>query len=329
MTTRRVFLASLAGGLIIAPLVALAQQPGKVWRIGLLDLAPSSPATVARWKACRERLRELGYAEGQNVVFESRRADGQVSRLPGLAAELVNAKADIVVTASSEAARAAKQATSSIPVVTATAGDPVALGLVTSLARPGGNVTGVVSLITELAGKRLELLKQLIPRASRVAILRDPDNRASADTVRGAESVAKTLGLTVHSVDARGPGDFDAAFLAMKRGRADAMILGENTPYIAHRRRLADLAIQHRLPMMTAAKEYAQAGALVSYGTDYLELFRRAAVYVDRILKGARPADLPVEQPTKFELVINVKTAKALGLTIPQSVLGRADEVIQ
>jgi ABC-type uncharacterized transport system substrate-binding protein len=187
----------------------------------------------------------------------------------------------------------------------------------------------VISLITELAGKRLELLKQLIPRASRVAILRDPDNRVSADTVRGAESVAKSLGLTVHSVDARGPGDFDAAFLAMKRARADAMILGENTVYIAHRRRLADLAITHRLPMMTAAKEYAQAGALVSYGTDYLELFRRAAAYVDKILKGAKPADLPVEQPTKFELVINLKTAKALGLTVPQSVLGRADELIQ
>jgi ABC-type uncharacterized transport system substrate-binding protein len=325
---RRAFLGTLAGSVLVAPLAAEAQQPGKVVRIGLLDYAASGPASVARWKAFRERLRELGYVEGQNVVFEPRWGDGQVARLPSLAAELINAHVDMVVTAGSESALAAKLATTSIPIVTATAADPVALGLVTSLARPGGNITGVISLISELAGKRLELLKQLIPRASRIAILRDPDNRSSTLSVRDAESVTKSLGLVVQSVDVRGPKELDAAFLAMKRTRTDAVILGENTRFIADRRRLAELATLHQLPMMTPAKEYAEAGAFVSYGTDYPDLFRRAAAYVDKILKGAKPGDLPIEQPTQFELVINLKTAKSLGLTIPPSLLQRADQVI-
>jgi putative ABC transport system substrate-binding protein len=252
-----------------------------------------------------------------------------VGRLRSLATELIDAKVDILATASSEAALAAKQVTSSIPIVMATGGDPVALGLVASLARPGGNVTGVISLIRQLTGKRFELLKQLVPRASRVAFMRDPDNRSSALSAREAESVAKSLGVVVQVHNVRGPKDLDAAFLAMKRARTDAVIFAENTQFIAERRHVADLAVTHRLPMMAAAKEYAEAGALVSYGTDYLDLFRRAATYVDKILKGAKPADLPVEQPTKFELVINLKTAKALGLTIPQSVLQRADEIIQ
>jgi putative ABC transport system substrate-binding protein len=200
---------------------------------------------------------------------------------------------------------------------------------VASLARPGGNVTGVISLIRQLTGKRFELLKQLIPRASRVALVRDPENRSSALSVREAESVAKSLGVVVQVVNVRSPKDLDAAFLAMKRSRTDAVIFAENTLFIADRRHIADLAIKYRLPMMFAAKEYAEAGGLLSYGTDYLDLFRRAATYVDKILKGAKPGDLPIEQPTKFELVINLKAAKALGLTIPQSMLGRADEVIQ
>jgi putative ABC transport system substrate-binding protein len=314
---------------VAAPSIVSAQQPAKIWRIGLLDYAASDPASAARWKALRERLRELGYVEGQNVIYEPRWGDGQVGRLRSLAAELIDAKVDILVTAGTEAALAAKQATSSIPIVTATGGDPVELGLVGGLARPGGNVTGVISLITQLTGKRLELLKQLIPRASRVAVLRNPDNRSSAFTLRDAESAAKSLGVVVQGVGVRGPGDLDAAFLAMKRARTDAVILGENTLFIADRRRIADLAVMHRLPMMVAAKEYAQAGGLVSYGTDYPDLFRRAAAYVDKIFKGAKPADLPIEQPTKFELVINLKTAKALGLTIPPSLMQRADEVIQ
>jgi len=320
----------IAGVAVIcsAPLAASAQPAGKVVRIGLLSFAASDPASAARWNALRDRLRELGYVEGQNVIFESRWGDGQVGRLRSLAAELIDAKVDILVTAGSEAALAAKQVTSSIPIVTATGGDPVELGLAAGLARPGGNVTGVISLIGTLAVKRLELLKQLIPRASRVAFLRDPENRSSELPLRAAESAAKSLGVVVQGFSARGPRELDAAFVAMKRARTDAVILGENTVFIAVRRRIADLAVMHRLPMMFAAKEYAEAGGLISYGTDYPDLFRRAATYVDKIIKGAKPADLPIEQPTKFELIINLKTAKALGLTISPSLLQRADEVI-
>jgi ABC-type uncharacterized transport system substrate-binding protein len=326
---RRAFLGTLAGGLLAAPLAAEAQQAGTVWRIGLLSYAASDSGGAARWKAFREQLRELGYVEGQNVFFESRWGDGQVGRLRGLAAELIDAKVDILVTASSEAALAAKQATRSIPIVTATGSDFVGLGLVASLARPGGNVTGVISLTSELWGKRLEFLKQVLPRASRVAFLENPADRASARNLRDAQGAAKSLGVVVQSVDGVGPRGLDAAFLGMKRARTDAIILGGNTQFLADRRRLAELAVSHRLPMMTPTKEYAQAGALLSYGTDYLDLFRRAAVYVDKILKDAKPADLPMEQPTKFEVVINLKTAKALGLTIPQSLLQRADQVIE
>ncbi len=329
MMDRRTFIGTLAYGLVAAPLAAEAQQTWKVVRIGLLSYGASGPASAARWKAFRDQLRELGYVEGQNVIFETRWGDEQVGRLRGLAAELIDAKVDILVTAASEAALAAKQATSSIPIVTATGVDPVELGLAGSLARPGGNVTGVISVSNELYGKRLELLKQLIPRASRVAILRDPENRTSALSLRDAEGAAKSLGVVVQRFSARGPRDLDAAFLAIKRARADAVLLGENTAFIAERRRIANLALMHRLPMMFAAKEYAEAGGLISYGTDYPDLFRRAATYVDKILKGAKPGDLPIEQPTKFELVINLKTAKALGLTIPRSLLLRADEVIE
>jgi putative ABC transport system substrate-binding protein len=315
---------------LLAPPLTLAAQPqGKVVRIGLLDVGASNPSSDARWKALRDRLRELGYVEGQNVAYELRWSNGQMDRLPGLAGELVNLKVDVMVTAGGESALASKRASGSIPIVTATCPDPVRLGLVDSLAHPGGNVTGVISLNADLAGKRLELLKQLIPRAARVVVLRDPDNRSSEFSALDAERVAKALGVVVQSVDARGQKEFDAAFLAMKRANTDAFILGVNTPFIAHRRRLAELAVSHRLPMMAPTREYAEAGALVSYGTDYPDQFRRAAMYVDKILKGARPAELPIEQPTKFELVINLKTAKALGLTVPQSVLGRADDLIR
>ncbi len=325
---RRAFLA-LGGGLLAAPLNAGAQQAGKVIRIGLLDYGASNASAVARWKALRERLRELGYVEGQTVVFETRWGNGQVARMPGLAAELINLKVDVVVTATGEAALAAKQATSSIPIVMATGPDPVVLGLAASLARPGGNVTGVISVTEELAGKRLELLRQVVPRASHIAILHDPDNRASTLQVQDAERVGKAVGVVVSRFDARDQRDFDAAFMAMKRARADALILAVNTVSIAQRRRLAELAVLQRLPTVSEAKEYAVAGALLSYGTDYLDLFRRAAAYVDKIPKGAKPGDLPIEQPTMSELVINLKTARALGLTIPPALLLRADQVLE
>jgi putative ABC transport system substrate-binding protein len=323
---RRAFLHTLASGLLATPLAGQAQET-KLWRIGLLGFV-FDPAAGDRWKALRDRLRDLGYVDGQNVVFESRWSEGR-SRLPGFAAELVNAKVDIIVTAGSEAAAAAKQATSRIPIVTATGGDLQGLGVVESLARPGGNVTGVTSLTTELGGKRLELIKQLVPRSSRIAIVRDPTNRGLGPLVRDAEHSAKRLGITLKVVGVPTPKDLDGAFLTMKRERADAVMLAENTIFLAYRQHIADLAITHRLPMMAAANEFVLAGALLSYGTDYPDLFRRAAVYVDKILKGARPADLPVEQPTKFELVVNLKTAKTLGLTIPQSVLQRADQIVE
>jgi putative tryptophan/tyrosine transport system substrate-binding protein len=328
VTTRRVFLGALVGGLLAAPL-AEAQPSGKAWRVGLLDFAAPDAARTAWWKAFRERLRELGYVEGQNVVFEPRWGNGLVGRLPSLAIELVKVKVDIVVTAGSETALAAKQATRSIPIVTATGADPVELGLVESLARPGGNITGVTSIQSELAGKRLEILKQLVPRASRVAVLWDLGNHGSALSLRDAESGAKSLGIVVQGVGVRSPKDFDAAFSAIKQARAGAVLLVASPAFMGDRQRLAGLAVANRLPMIVGAKEYAEAGGLMSYGTDYPDLFRRAAAYVDKILKGAKPGDLPMEQPTKFEFVINLKTAKALGLTIPPSLLGRADEVIQ
>ena len=324
---RRAFVTGL-GAVLATPQAARSQPTGKMRRIGLLDYA-SDPASNSRWTALRDRLRELGYVEGQNVVFESRWSDGQKDRLPGLARELVNAKVDIIVTAGSESAAAAKRLTSSVPIVMATGGDVVGSGIVASLARPGGNVTGVISLTSELGGKRLELLQQLIPRVSRVAVLRDPDNRGTRAFVSDAERAAKSLGIVLQVVSVHGHKPLDDAFLAMKRAHTDAVMFAENTAFIAYRQHVADLAVTHRIPMMAPAKEYAVAGVLVSYGTDYLDLFQRAAAYVDKIFKGSKPSDMPIEQPTKFELVINLKTAKVLGLTIPPSLLLRADQVIE
>jgi len=325
---RRMFLGVLAGGLVTAPVTAQAEQ-AKVVRIGLLDLAASESARNAWWKMFHDRLRELGYVEGQNVIFESRWGDGQPDRMPALAAELIKAKVELIVTAGSEAALAAKQATSSIPIVMATGADPVELGLVAGLARPGGNVTGVTSIQSELASKRLELLKQLMPRVARVGIMWDVDNRASTLIVRDAEHGAKSLGVVLHRAGIRDTREAEAAFLTLKRVRVEAVILVASPEFIGERRRFADLAITHRLPMVVGSREYAEAGGLLSYGTDYPDLFRRAATYVDKILKGAKPGGLPIEQPTKLELVINLKTAKALGLTIPPSLLARADQVIE
>jgi putative ABC transport system substrate-binding protein len=323
---RRTFIGTLAGGLLAAPLAAEAQQAGKLYRIGYLETGVVRPRP---WEAFRERLRELGYVDGRTVAFEARWADGQLDRLPKLATELVQLKVDVVVTAGSPAARAAKNATTSIPIVMATGGDPVGLGLVASLGRPGGNVTGLTTLSRELSGKRLETLSEAFPRGSRIAMLWHRASDIDALTRRETEEAAQKLGipLKAHGVD--GPDDFDRVLTAIVADRAGAVLVATSPMFFGHRRHLADLALKHRLPSMFAFLEYVEAGGLMAYGPSYTELFQRAAGYVDKILRGASPANLPVEQPTKFELAINLKTAKALGLTIPSSLLQRAGQVIE
>jgi putative ABC transport system substrate-binding protein len=316
-------------GLLTLPLAAEAQPAGKVYRIGLLDYSAPDPARQAWWVAFRDQMRQLSYVEGQNVRFEPRWAQGDDGRLPRLAAELVGLKVDLIVTGGTNAAVAAKRATSTIPIVTATGADPVAVGVAASLRQPGGNVTGVTSITSELAGKRFEILRTVAPGASRIAILWDERNAASRLAVDGTEAAAKTANVTIRNVPVHSPAEIEAAFATVDRDRAGALSIVPSPMFFSHRKRFAELALKHRLPTVVGSREYVEAGGLVSYSPDYPDLFRRAATFVDKILKGARPADLPIEQPTKFELVINLKTAKALGLTIPPSLLARADEVIQ
>ncbi len=283
-------------------------------------------------EAFRQGLRDLGYVEGRDIVIEFRSAEGKLERFPALAAELVALKVDVIVAANTSAALAAKQATTTVPIVFAGPTDPVTSGLVTSLARPGGNVTGLSNLVPELVGKWLELLKQAVSGVSRVAALWQPGGlgeRTEKDILTRAEVAGRALGVRLQFVEARGPGDFDRAFSDMTKARAGALTVLPSGMFINERNRLVDLAAKNRLPAVYPWREFIDAGGLMAYGPNLPDLFRRAATYVDKILKGARPADLPVEQPTKFELVINMKTAKALGLTIPQSLLGRADQVIQ
>jgi putative ABC transport system substrate-binding protein len=329
MMDRRIFLATVAG-LLAAPLAAEAQQAATVPRIGYLatNLAGSPHVT----EAFLQGLRDLGYVEGRNVVIEYRDAEGKFERLPALAAELVALKVDVIVVGATPQALAARQATRTLPIVFAAAGDPVGSGLVTSLARPGGNVTGSSVLAPELIGKCLEQLTQAVPGISRVAVLWQPGvlpERTDKDMLKGADVAARALGVRLQLVEARGPDDFDRAFSDMTRARAGALTALPSVMFFNERRRLVDLAAKNRLPAVYQVREFVDAGGLMAYGPNAADMYRRAATYVDKILKGAKPADLPVEQPTKFELVINLKTAKALGLTIPQSVLGRADEVIQ
>ena len=274
-------------------------------------------------------MRQLGYVEGQNVSFEPRWGQGEDDRLPKLTAELVGLKVDVIVTGGTSAAVAARRATSTIPIVMATGSDPVAVGLVASLRQPGGNVTGVTYINSELAGKRLELLRNIAPRASRIGILWDERDAGSRLGVDETEAAAKTAGLTIHSVSVSSAAGLEAAFDTVVLARAGGLMVVSSSRLFAYRKRIAELAVKHRLPTVVGMREYVEAGALARYGTDYPDLFRRAATFVDKILKGAKPGDVPMEQPTKFELVINLKTAKALGLTTPQSLLGRADEVIQ
>jgi ABC-type uncharacterized transport system substrate-binding protein len=330
MIDRRAFLGTLACGLLAVPLAAEAQQPAKIARIGYLasNLANNAHLT----EAFRQGLRDLGYVEGRNVVIEYRDAEGKFERLPALAAELVALKVDVILAGDTAQALAAKQATKTIPIVFAAAGDAVTGGLISSLARPGGNVTGLSMLAPELVSKRLELLKQAVPRVSRVAVLWQPGavpERTEKDLLKEADVAARALGVRLQFVEVRGPDDFDRAFSEMTRARAGALALLPSSMVFSERRRLVDLAAKNRLPAVYGIRAFVDAGGLMAYGPNFADMYRRAATYVDKILKGAKPGDLPVEQPTKFELIINLKTAKALGLTIPQSVLGRADEVIR
>jgi ABC-type uncharacterized transport system substrate-binding protein len=309
----------------------VAQQAAKTARIGYLatNLAGTPPASH---EAFLEGLRDLDYVEGRNVVIEYRDAEGKVERLPALVAELVALKVDVIVAPGTPAALAAKHATRTLPIVFPVAVDPVQSGLVNSLARPGGNVTGLSALVPELVGKCLEQLTQAVPGVSRVAVLWQPgglDERTEKDMLKGADVAGRALGVRLQFVQARGPADFDRAFSEMTKARAGALTVLTSVMFVNERRRFVDLAAKNRLPAAYAQREFVDAGGLMSYGANVADLFRRAATYVDRILKGTKPADLPVEQPTRFELVINLKTAKALRLDIPPSVLQRADEVIQ
>jgi putative ABC transport system substrate-binding protein len=328
MNRRDAVLALAALGAV--PLASEGQQKTKISRIGFLS--PGSPPDSRMQhvlEAFRRGMGELGYVEGQNITIESRWAEGKYDRLPGLAAELVLLKVDVIVASAVPAIRAAKEATSTIPIVMAIVVDPVVTGLVASFARPGGNITGLSNMAPELVGKQLEMLKEVVPTASRVAVLWNPANPGNVPQMRAAEVAARTMGVRLQPVEVRNPGELDSAFAAMTKQRAGALIVLADSMFSEHRTRIADLAAKSRLASVYGLPEFAEAGGLMAYSANRSDLFRRAAIYVDKILRGAKPADLPVERPNKFEMVINLKTAKALGVKIPQSLLIRADEVIE
>jgi putative ABC transport system substrate-binding protein len=315
--------------LFFSPLAVEAQQPGKVYRVGILTNNASDPAEARLWHAFRSGLRERGWIEGENVRLEFRGAEGNSARLPELAADLVRLKVDLIVARSSLFVQPAKEATSSIPIVFVVHADPVRTGHVTSLARPGGNITGLANLMTDLAPKGLELLSSAVPVAKRIAVLWSPDTPSHTPGLKAVEQAGRTLQVQVQPVGARTAAELEGAFAAIASARVQAVQVLGSPMFFAERRRMAELAIKHRLPMMSDLREIVEAGGLMNYGPDFADLYRRGAIYVDKILKGAKPADLPVEQATRFELTINLKTARALGLTIPQSVLARADQIIE
>jgi putative ABC transport system substrate-binding protein len=325
--TAAVLILALAYGLLAAPPAGTSQAPVKVYRIGVLGAATAS-AYAKQIEAFRQGLRDLGYVEGKNVVLEYRWAEGRYDRLADLAAELVRLTPDLLLTHGTPGTRAAKQATTTIPIVMATSGDAVATGLVASLAHPGGNLTGTSFFNPELAAKRLELLKEVVPGLTRVAVFVNPGNPVNEVSLQLMERTARPLGLELQRVNVGGPKEVETAFATIAKGRAGALSVYDDAMLIAQARRVAELAARNRLPAI-GFREFAEAGGLMSYGVNFPDLWRRAATYVDKILKGAKPADLPVEQPTRFEVVINMRTAKALGLTFPQAILIRADQVIQ
>jgi len=332
MTVRVGIIAVLAVAMLAPPAVT-AQPPARVARIGyLLTSSLESPETQAALGAFREGLRERGYVEGQNIVIEYRTAEGRIERFPDLARDLVRLNVDLIVAGATPTARGARQATSTIPIVAFAMGDPVGDGLVASLARPGGNVTGLTFLGPQLVPKRLELLKELLPRVSRVGVVWHPGafaDQTMKEMWKETEGAARTLGVQLQRVEVRSAGELDGAMSRLARERVDAVLPFPSTLLFNERPRLVALAAKHRLPTMFNARQFVELGGLIAYGADLPDLTRRSATYVDKILKGAKPADLPVEQPTKFELAINLKTAKALGLTVPQSLLLRADLVLE
>jgi putative ABC transport system substrate-binding protein len=308
--------------------LAEAQQPKKLPRIGyLLGTAPS--ANAARIEAFRQGLRELGYVEGKNIVIEWRHAEAKLDRLPALAAELVRLKVDIIITGGPPATRSAKEATVTIPIVMTQDGDPVGNGFIASLARPGGNITGLSSLSPEISGKQLELLKEIVPRLSHVAVLGMSTRPGNAQALRETEVAAGAFGVKLQYLDILDPKDMESAFQAARKGRADAVLLLASPVLVSQRTQIAELAVKSRLPAMYSRRDYAEDGGLMTYDVSQNDLSRRAATYVDKVLKGAKPADLPVEQPKKFEFIVNLKAAKQIGLTIPPNVLARADKVIK
>ena len=321
---RRTFLALVPGSLLAAPRAAEA-QPATIRRIGVLS--PASPGPSPLLSAFQQGLRELGYVEGQDIRLEYRFAETRLERLPGLAAELVALKVDIIFAINSTAAQAALNASKTIPVVFTWVADP--LSLVTNLARPGGNVTGLTTITTELSGKRLELFKEVLPGISRIAVLWNSANPVATQVFREMEGASARLGVQLYPIGVRGSAELQDAFKAATQARASALFVIEEGTLFPHRARILSLAAQHRLPAASQFRDFAEAGGLLSYGPNLSDLFRRAAIYVDKILKGTKPGDLPVERPEKFELVINLKTARALGLTIPRSLLLQADQVIE
>ena len=324
---RREFVTFLGGAAVAWPLAAGAQV-GKRYMVGIFS-AGGGDVQAALNSAFSDGLRELGWVEGKNVAFENRNAEDRLERLPEFAADLVRLKVDVIAAAGTLAPLAAKQATTTIPIVMTSAGDPLGSGLVASLARPGGNVTGMSLMAPDLGAKRLELLKELLPRLSRVAVLWNAANPYSALVFKETQAGGRTLGIEVQSLEVRGPDDFDATFETARRLRPDALITVEDPLTGSHRKRIADFSARQQLPSLHGIREFVAAGGLMSYGASLADLSRRAAYYVDKIFKGAKPADLPVQQPTKFELVINLKAAKALGLDVPPTLLARADEVME
>jgi putative ABC transport system substrate-binding protein len=329
MLSRRAFLCGSIAGILTAPLAAEAQQAGKVYRIGVLEIVGAS-ANAANLTAFREGLRELGYVEGQNFTIEYRSADGRTEQFPDLASELVRLKVDVIVTRGTPAALAAKHATGTIPIVMASSGDPAAEGIVASLARPGGNVTGLHMMAApQIGGRRLQLLKEMAPGLSRVGVLWNPATHYTPLLMRETERTARAIGVRLQGFEVQGPEDLDRTFDAVVLSQIDALITVEDYLTFTHRTRIVELAAMSRLPAIHGLREFVDAGGLMAYGIERQDLFRRSATYVHKVLNGASPADLAVEPPSKFELVINLKTAKALGLTIPPSLLQRADQVIE